>query len=96
MENLNNAIKSLRETLEFATEENIAEYSDTQIVEHANNTITNLEVENSLQNLALENSMSVADYQKWVVLAIDKLTSLKEGEEVSDEDLLGLLTQTNN
>ena len=96
MPGLIDAIKDLRETLEYVSEDNIGEFSDEQIVEYASDHISNLELVTSLYEVAIEHNIHGADFDRWFDLAVEKLGELDDDEQLEEADLLALLKQTRN
>jgi alcohol dehydrogenase class IV len=91
MSDIFDEISKLRESLSFFADENITDLSDTEIVAAANELIQDLQVKQSLYELAIAHSITGSDFERWSVLAMERLSNMREGDEVSEEDLLELL-----
>ena len=96
MSDVLDAISELRESLELVTEDNVAELNDAEIVTYANDLIGDLAFINSLYSIGLENSMTPSEFTRWSDLVEIKLNELKDDEELSDQELLGLLKEIRN
>lgn len=93
MGKLSEAVSRLKESLAFYTEENISKLSDDEIVDYANQWISDLEFENSLYGIAIANNIVGSEYERWSALAIERFNQLEEGDEIEEADLLALLKQ---
>jgi len=96
MSDLDHAILELRTSLEIYSEENIKKLSDAEVIDFANSRIAELELENSLYNIAILNEITGSTFERWYELATEKFHELKEGEELTEEVLLGLLKTVRN
>jgi len=96
MSRLNEAISELKESLSFYAEEDISKLSEVELVDYANQWISDLEFENSLYRLAVANNITGPDFERWAALAAEKFNQLQEGEEINEEELLALVKMTQN
>ena len=96
MNKLSESLSGLKESLSFYTEEDISKLSETELVDYANQWISDLEFENSLYRFAIANNITGAEFEKWATLAADKYNQLQEGEEINEDELLALVNQSKN
>lgn len=93
MANLSEPISRLRESLSFYSDENLSGLTDAEIIDFANERLSDLEFLNSLYQIAMENNLTLAEFDRWYKLAADRFAEMKEGEEINEEELISLLKQ---
>lgn len=88
---LASAIKRLRDTLELFAEENISEYPDDELIDYAEQRISQLELDKSLFEIAIAYGIGPELIDRWYSSAIAKLSTVGDGEELRSDQLLALL-----
>lgn len=91
MEQLNESLANLKESLVYLADENISEMNDAELVDYAVSFIHEVILDNSLYEIAVKNNITGNDFERWADLALDKLENQKEGETIEEHDLVALL-----